>query len=62
MSRLSNYFAETMEEMKHVSWPTKNQTIMFTILVILISVAVAAYLGLFDYLFSLGLKGIIGNY
>ena len=59
MSRLSNYFSETMEEMKHVSWPTKNQTLMFTMLVILISVAVAAYLGLFDYLFSLGLKSII---
>ena len=62
MSRLSNYITETMEEMKHVSWPTRNQTIMFTILVILISVAVAAYLGLFDYLFSFGLKSIIGNY
>lgn len=59
MSRLSNYFSETMEEMKHVSWPTKNQTLMFTMLVILISVVVAAYLGLFDYLFSLGLKNII---
>jgi len=45
--------------MKHVSWPTRNQTIIFTVLVIVISIAVAAYLGLFDYLFSLGLKGLI---
>ena len=60
MSRLSNYIKDTMEEMKHVSWPTKNQTILFTILVIIISLAVAAYLGLFDYLFSLGLKSVIG--
>jgi len=59
MSQLSNYISETREEMKHVSWPTKNQTIMFTIIVILISIGVAAYLGLFDYLFSLGLKQII---
>mgnify|MGYP001615184958 FL=1 len=59
MSKLSNYIAETREELKHVSWPTKNQTTMFTILVILISIAVAAYLGFFDYLFSLGLKNII---
>lgn len=57
--KLSNYIAETREEMKHVSWPTRNQTFMFTILVILISIAVAAYLGFFDYLFSLGLKSII---
>ncbi len=56
---LSNYFKETMEEMKHVSWPTRNQTLVFTILVIAISLAVALYLGLFDYLFSIGLKSII---
>ncbi len=59
MSKISNYIAETKEEMKHVSWPTKNQTFMFTMLVIFISIAVSAYLGLFDYLFSLGLKNII---
>jgi len=59
MSKLSNYFLETKDEMKHVSWPTRNQTIIFTVLVIVISIAVAAYLGLFDYLFSLGLKSII---
>jgi len=59
MSKLSNYILETKEEMKHVSWPTRNQTIIFTVLVIVISIAVAAYLGLFDYLFSLGLKSII---
>ncbi|MFH1455073.1 MAG: preprotein translocase subunit SecE [bacterium] len=57
--KLSNYISETKEEMKHVSWPTKNQTLMFTIIVILISIGVAAYLGLFDYIFSLGLKSII---
>jgi len=60
MSKLSNYIKETMEEMKHVSWLTKKQTIMFSVLVIIISLAVAAYLGFFDYILSLGLKGIIG--
>lgn len=59
MSRLSNYITETMEEIKHVSWPTKRQTTVFTIVVILISIGVAAYLGFFDYLLSLGLKNII---
>ena len=59
MSKLSNYLNETKEEMKHVSWPTRKQTFMFTMLVILISIAVAAYLGVFDFLFTLGLKSII---
>lgn len=59
MSKISNYLNETREEMKHVSWPTRRQTFIFTMFVIFISIGVAAYLGLFDYLFSLGLKNII---
>lgn len=59
MSKLSNYILETRGEMKHVSWPTKKQTFMFTVLVIFLSIIISAYLGLFDYLFSLGLKNII---
>lgn len=48
---ISNYIKETKGELKHVSWPTKKQTTSFTILVIAVSVIVAAYLGLFDYIF-----------
>jgi preprotein translocase SecE subunit len=59
MSKLSNYISETKAEMKHVSWPTRRQTTLFVILVIIISVVVAAYLGLFDFIFSLGLQQII---
>jgi preprotein translocase SecE subunit len=59
MSKLSNYISETKEEMKHVSWPTKKQTFMFTVLVIFISLAVATYLGFFDFLFTIVLKSVI---
>jgi preprotein translocase subunit SecE len=59
MSKLSNYILETKGELKHVSWPTRKQTFMFTILVIFISIIIAVYLGLFDYLFSIGLKNLI---
>ena len=59
MSKLSNYLNETKEEMKHVSWPTRKQTFTFVVLVIFLSIIIAAYLGLFDYIFSIGLKSII---
>lgn len=49
---LINYIKETKAEMSHVNWPTKEQTIRFTILVILTSVAVAAVLGIADFVFS----------
>ncbi len=38
--------------MSHVTWPTRVQTIRFTVLVILTSVAVAAILGIADFVFS----------
>jgi preprotein translocase subunit SecE len=52
MSRLGNYIRDTRAEMKHVSWPTQTQTVVYSILVILISVIVALFLGAFDYVFT----------
>ena len=39
-------------EMKHVSWPTRRQTVAYTGIVVAISLFVAFYLGLFDYVFA----------
>ena len=47
---------DTRGEMRHVAWPTRLQTIIYTILVIALSLFVAAYLGFFDYIFTNGLK------
>lgn len=46
------YFKETKGEMKHVSWPTKRQSIVFTSLIIVISLFIAALLGFFDWIFT----------
>ncbi len=54
------YFKETKTELKHVSWPTRNQAIVFTIVVILISVGVAVFLGLLDYVFKIALQHFVG--
>jgi preprotein translocase subunit SecE len=53
MANLSEYLKETRAEMKHVTWPTRSQAIYYTVVVILISLGTAAYLGLLDYAFSL---------
>ncbi|HBT81183.1 preprotein translocase subunit SecE [Candidatus Giovannonibacteria bacterium RIFCSPHIGHO2_01_FULL_48_47] len=50
--KLINYFKETRQEMRHVNWPTRQNTIRFTLLVVGVSVAVAALLGLLDILFQ----------
>ena len=52
------YLKDTRGELRHVAWPTRLQTIVYTILVIALSLLVAAYLGLFDFLFTNGLKNV----
>jgi preprotein translocase subunit SecE len=59
MSKLTEYLQETKGELKHVSWPTKNQAILFTIVVVVFSFVVAFFLGAFDFLFTFGLKFFI---
>lgn len=54
--RLAEYIKETRAELKHVSWPTRRQAIVFTVVVIVISLLTAVYLGAFDYLFTTLLK------
>ena len=54
-----NYFKEVRSEMRHVSWPTRRQTIVYTAVVIGVSIATATYLGLWDYLFSAIIQKII---
>ncbi len=59
MSKIAEYFKETKGELKHVNWPTKKQTLYFSLIVIALSVIVAYFLGLFDFIFSQGLGKII---
>ncbi len=56
---MPQYFKDVRAEMKHVSWPSRRLTIMYTIVVVAISVATAIYLGLLDYAFSTFIKSII---
>ena len=53
------YLKDTRGELRHVAWPTQTQTIIYTALVIAISLIIAAYLGFFDYVFTTGLSGAL---
>jgi len=59
MGRVTTYLKETRGELKHVSWPTRRQAIVFTVVVVIISLGVAAYLGLFDFLFTALVKLLV---
>jgi len=53
------YIKESFGEMKHVKWPTRKETIVYTVAVIAIAILVAYYLGLWDIIFAKGLEQII---
>ncbi len=53
------YIKESFGEVRHIKWPTRQETILFTVAVIVISLIVAYYLGILDILFAKGLKLII---
>ena len=56
---LIDYLKETRGEMKQVSWPTRRTAIAFTVIVILVSIITAFYLGFFDFVFTSGLKTLL---
>lgn len=59
MSKVIEYIKETKAELGNVVWPTRAQTIFYSIIVIVLSVAIAYFLGFFDFLFSLGLEKLL---
>lgn len=59
MSQFINYLKDTIAELKHVSWPTNKQSMVYTALVIGLSTLIALYVGLFDFVFSRGLDWFI---
>lgn len=56
---IGQYIKDTQGELRHVAWPTRTQTVVYTILVSVLSIVVALYLGLFDYLFTTSLARLV---
>ena len=61
MAKITEYLKGSIEEMKKVTWPTKKEAKNYTLLVIGISLGVAVFLGLLDFIFNFGLEKIIGR-
>ncbi len=55
-NKVSNFFGGAWSEIKKITWPTREETIKYTLTVIVVCVAVAAFLGLCDLLYMYLLK------
>lgn len=58
-NKVVNYIRESRDELKKVVWPSRKETIKYTLIIIGISLAVAAFLGAIDFLLNLGLNKLI---
>jgi len=59
MNKIITYLQESVEELKKVTWPTKKETYNYTLLVVIISLSIATFLGGIDFIFNKGLEYII---
>ena len=56
MGSILTFLQEAKVELSRVNWPTQKEIIRYTVLVIVISLGVALFLGGLDFLFSLGVE------
>jgi preprotein translocase subunit SecE len=57
--RITTYFKEARQELRHVNWPTRAEAIRLTTIVIAISLGISIYLGIFDYAFQYALQHFV---
>ncbi|MEK7574268.1 MAG: preprotein translocase subunit SecE [Patescibacteria group bacterium] len=50
-SKVKNFLQEARQEFKRINWPTRRETIRYTIFVLGFSAIVALFLGLLDFIF-----------
>lgn len=58
LTRVTTFLKEVKVELKKVNWPTKQETIKYTLIIIGVSLAVMIFLGGLDFLFT----WLIGKY
>jgi len=59
VNKITTFLKEVRLEMKKVNWPSRQETIQYTLIVIGVSVVVAIYLGGLDFIFSFLLNKLI---
>ena len=58
--RIKRWFKETAGELRKVSWPSREEALSLTRIVLIVTVILAAVLGVFDFIFS-RLVGLLVN-
>lgn len=59
MSAITTYFRDALEDLRQVRWPTHQQAVRFSGVVIGFTLICAIAFGMIDFVLSLALKGIL---
>jgi len=57
--KIKNFLLDTRQELRRVNWPTREETIKFTLFVVGLSLGVAAFIGILDFGFLTILEKVI---
>lgn len=52
MPNIISFLKEVREELGKVAWPSREQTIRYTVLVVIVAVVVGLFLGALDYILT----------
>ncbi|TSA44079.1 preprotein translocase subunit SecE [bacterium] len=57
--RIKAFLSESKQELKRVNWPRREETVRYTIFVIVLSIGIAAFLGILDFIFIQILQKVV---
>jgi len=57
--KILQFFREVRVEIKKVTWPTRKETIASTIVVLITTIIIGAFLGIVDFILSTGVEKIL---
>ncbi|MEK7189865.1 MAG: preprotein translocase subunit SecE [Patescibacteria group bacterium] len=60
-NKITEYFRTSQIELKKVVWPSKKETTRYSLIVIGMSLSVAIFFGILDFIFNLGLTKLISR-
>lgn len=61
MTAITTYFKHVREEFAHIVWPSWETALAHTLVVVVIALLIAAWVGALDYVFGAAVSGIVGG-
>ena len=61
LEKIKKYLKETMAELRKMSWPTRQELMGSTIVVVVVSLVVAVFIGIVDRILVFAVQTIFGT-